>query len=116
MKPPMRVNAAPSSTTRARACRVRVSMLRFGSILVKTFQVSPNNLSELGPRSAGSTVRGLQDAVINASPEPLREDATLWSSLPASHDPNNRSCPTRGTDSPFISGGCRGTRIGAVER
>ena len=34
-------------------------------------------LAELGPRSAATTVRGLQDAVINASPEPLRDDATL---------------------------------------
>ena len=34
-------------------------------------------LTELGPRSAATTVRGLQDAVINASPEPLRDDATL---------------------------------------
>ena len=28
-------------------------------------------------RSAATTVRGLQDAVINASPDPLRDDATL---------------------------------------
>ena len=34
-------------------------------------------LTELGPRSAATTVRGLQDAVIAASPEPLRDDATL---------------------------------------
>jgi Stage II sporulation protein E (SpoIIE) len=34
-------------------------------------------LTELGPRSAATTVRGLQDAVINASLEPLRDDATL---------------------------------------
>jgi hypothetical protein len=34
-------------------------------------------LAELGPRSAAATVRGLQDAVITASPEPLRDDATL---------------------------------------
>ena len=34
-------------------------------------------LAELGPRSAATTVRGLQDAVINASPDPLRDDATL---------------------------------------
>ena len=34
-------------------------------------------LAQLGPRSAATTVRGLQDAVINASPEPLRDDATL---------------------------------------
>ena len=34
-------------------------------------------LTELGPRSAATTVRGLQDAVINASPEALRDDATL---------------------------------------
>jgi serine phosphatase RsbU (regulator of sigma subunit) len=34
-------------------------------------------LAELGPRSAAATVRGLQDAVMDASPEPLRDDATL---------------------------------------
>ena len=34
-------------------------------------------LSELGPCSAATTVRGLQDAVVNASPEALRDDATL---------------------------------------
>ena len=34
-------------------------------------------LAELGPRTAATTVRGLQDAVIAASPEPLRDDATL---------------------------------------
>jgi serine phosphatase RsbU (regulator of sigma subunit) len=34
-------------------------------------------LSELGPRSAATTVRGVQDAVINASQEALRDDATL---------------------------------------
>jgi serine phosphatase RsbU (regulator of sigma subunit) len=34
-------------------------------------------LTELGPRSAASTVRGLQDRVIEASSEPLRDDATL---------------------------------------
>jgi hypothetical protein len=34
-------------------------------------------LAELGTRSAAMTVRGLQDAVIDASPEPLRDDATL---------------------------------------
>ena len=34
-------------------------------------------LAALGPRSAATTVRGLQDAVINASPDPLRDDATL---------------------------------------
>ncbi len=34
-------------------------------------------LAELGPRSAAATVRGIQDAVITASPEPLRDDATL---------------------------------------
>ncbi len=41
-------------------------------------------LDELGPRSAATTVRGLQDAVINASPEPLRDDATLL--VVAPHD------------------------------
>ncbi len=34
-------------------------------------------LTELGPRSAALTVRGLQDAVIGASPGALRDDATL---------------------------------------
>lgn len=34
-------------------------------------------LAELGGRTAASTVRGLQDAVIDASPDPLRDDATL---------------------------------------
>src|SRR5438270_8652883 len=34
-------------------------------------------LAELGPCSAAKTVRGLQDAVIDASPEALRDDATL---------------------------------------
>jgi serine phosphatase RsbU (regulator of sigma subunit) len=34
-------------------------------------------LTELGPRSAATTVRGLQDAVLKASAEPLRDDATL---------------------------------------
>jgi sigma-B regulation protein RsbU (phosphoserine phosphatase) len=34
-------------------------------------------LAELGPRSAASAVRCIQDAVIAASPEALRDDATL---------------------------------------
>ena len=34
-------------------------------------------LAELGPRSAAMTVRGLQDAVVSASPQPLRDDATM---------------------------------------
>ncbi len=34
-------------------------------------------LRELGDCSAAMTVRGLQDAVVAASPEPLRDDATL---------------------------------------
>ena len=34
-------------------------------------------VSELGPRSAAMTVRGLQDAVLAASSAPLRDDATL---------------------------------------
>jgi serine phosphatase RsbU (regulator of sigma subunit) len=34
-------------------------------------------LGELGPRSAATTVRGLQDAVLDASPEALRDDATM---------------------------------------
>ncbi len=34
-------------------------------------------LTGLGPRSAATTVRGLQDAVLRASPEPLRDDVTL---------------------------------------
>jgi serine phosphatase RsbU (regulator of sigma subunit) len=34
-------------------------------------------LAELGARSAAATVRGLQDAVLAASSEALRDDATL---------------------------------------
>ena len=34
-------------------------------------------LAQLGTRSAAMTVRGLQDAVIDASREPLRDDATM---------------------------------------
>lgn len=34
-------------------------------------------LAELGHCSAATTIRGIQDAVINASPEPLHDDATL---------------------------------------
>ncbi|MGZ6564989.1 MAG: PP2C family protein-serine/threonine phosphatase [Solirubrobacteraceae bacterium] len=34
-------------------------------------------LAKLGPRSAATTVRGIQDAVIKASPDALRDDATL---------------------------------------
>jgi serine phosphatase RsbU (regulator of sigma subunit) len=34
-------------------------------------------LSELGPRSAAMTVRGLQDAVLAAASAPLRDDATM---------------------------------------
>jgi serine phosphatase RsbU (regulator of sigma subunit) len=34
-------------------------------------------LAELGPGSAAAMVRGLQDAVINASPDALHDDATL---------------------------------------
>lgn len=34
-------------------------------------------LAELGPRSPATTVSGLQDAVIAASPATLRDDATL---------------------------------------
>jgi serine phosphatase RsbU (regulator of sigma subunit) len=41
-------------------------------------------LTELGDRSAASTVRGVQDAVIDASAEPLRDDATLL--VVAPHD------------------------------
>ncbi len=41
-------------------------------------------LAELGPRSAATTVRGLQDAVIRASPDALRDDATLL--VVAPHD------------------------------
>jgi serine phosphatase RsbU (regulator of sigma subunit) len=41
-------------------------------------------LAELGTRSAAMTVRGLQDAVIDASREPLRDDATLL--VTAAHD------------------------------
>jgi serine phosphatase RsbU (regulator of sigma subunit) len=41
-------------------------------------------LAELGPRSAATTVRGIQDAVIAASPDALRDDATLL--VVAPHD------------------------------
>jgi hypothetical protein len=41
-------------------------------------------LAELGPCSAATTVRGIQDAVIEASPDPLRDDATLL--VVAPHD------------------------------
>jgi serine phosphatase RsbU (regulator of sigma subunit) len=41
-------------------------------------------LAELGTRSAAMTVRGLQDAVIAASREPLRDDATMLAIAP--HD------------------------------
>lgn len=41
-------------------------------------------LAELGPRSAAMTVRGIQDAVLAASSEPLRDDATLL--VVAPHD------------------------------
>ena len=41
-------------------------------------------LAELGPRSAATTVRGLQNAVIRASPDALRDDATLL--VVAPHD------------------------------
>ena len=41
-------------------------------------------LTELGPCSAASTVRGLQNAVLEASPETLRDDATLLVVVP--HD------------------------------
>lgn len=41
-------------------------------------------LSELGPRSAAMTVRGLQDAVIAVSSAPLRDDATLLVMAPRS--------------------------------
>ena len=41
-------------------------------------------LADLGPRSAATTVRGIQDAVIEASPEALRDDATLL--VVAPHD------------------------------
>lgn len=39
-------------------------------------------LSELGPRSAAMIVRGVQDAVIEASSVPLRDDATLLAMAP----------------------------------
>jgi Stage II sporulation protein E (SpoIIE) len=39
-------------------------------------------LSELGPRSAAMTVRGLQDAVLAASSAPLHDDATLLVMVP----------------------------------
>jgi serine phosphatase RsbU (regulator of sigma subunit) len=39
-------------------------------------------LSELGPRSAAMTVRGLQDALLAASSTPLHDDATLLAMAP----------------------------------
>lgn len=39
-------------------------------------------LADIGPCSAALTVRGLQDAVIAASPEPLRDDATMLAVAP----------------------------------
>jgi serine phosphatase RsbU (regulator of sigma subunit) len=39
-------------------------------------------LAELGPRSAATTVRGIQDVVIAASAEALRDDATLLVVVP----------------------------------
>jgi serine phosphatase RsbU (regulator of sigma subunit) len=51
-------------------------------------------LAEMGQRTAATTVRGLQDAVIEASPEPLRDDATLL--VVAPHDRHRSRCiPTR---------------------
>ncbi len=44
-------------------------------------------LARLGHRSAATTVRGLQDAVINASPDALRDDATLLVLAPHDDDP-----------------------------
>jgi serine phosphatase RsbU (regulator of sigma subunit) len=41
-------------------------------------------LAKLGPRSAATMVRGIQDAVIAASRDPLRDDATLL--VVAPHD------------------------------
>jgi sigma-B regulation protein RsbU (phosphoserine phosphatase) len=41
-------------------------------------------LADLGSRSAATTVRGIQDAVIAASPDALRDDATLL--VVAPHD------------------------------
>lgn len=41
-------------------------------------------LTELGPRSAASTVRALQDRVLDASAQPLHDDATLL--VLAAHD------------------------------
>jgi Stage II sporulation protein E (SpoIIE) len=69
-------------------------------------------LTELGPRSAATTVRGLQDVVINASPDPLRDDAMLVS-LHTSDDPTDHA-PSRGATPlaarcpwvSFVRGGC----------
>jgi hypothetical protein len=44
-------------------------------------------LAELGPRTAATTVRGLQDAVIAASSEALRDDATLLVLAPHDSEP-----------------------------
>jgi serine phosphatase RsbU (regulator of sigma subunit) len=48
-------------------------------------------LRELGRRSAATTVRGLQDAVLSASPGPLRDDATLLVIAPTTDDRPSRT-------------------------
>lgn len=44
-------------------------------------------LADLAHRSAATTARGIQDAVINASPEPLHDDATLLVIAPTKRQP-----------------------------
>jgi serine phosphatase RsbU (regulator of sigma subunit) len=54
-------------------------------------------LAELGRCSAATTVRGIQDAVIAASPDALRDDATLL--VVAPHDRQSDRGPPTGTHS-----------------
>ena len=56
--------------------------------------------------NAATTVRGIQDAVIAASPDPLRDDAPLLVVAPAS----GTSCPT----TPDFGGKCGGVVCGVV--
>ena len=48
-------------------------------------------LAALGPCSAATTVRALQDAVINASPDALRDDATMLVIAPTTDNPTGHT-------------------------
>src|SRR5450755_1355657 len=48
-------------------------------------------LAALGPCSAATTVRGLQDAVIDASPDALRDDATMLVIAPTTDTPTGHA-------------------------